>query len=258
MQIVLVPGVNDGARLEESLTWLAERDGVASVGIVPLGYTRFQSRFASSYGSADAAEAVVRQVEPWQEASRTRDGVSWVYLADELYLSAMMALPPTEEYDGFPQYENGIGIVRSFIDEFAAIRHSVDGAVDALGRGGYSVVLVTGSLAARILRDAVVGPERTEALRVLEVRNEFFGGNVSVAGLLTGRDLTEAIVRDAALYPGATYMLPDVVLNSDGVTLDDMTVDDVAGAAGADVRVLSCDAAGVLEGLNTLAGPVSS
>ena len=117
---------------------------------------------------------------------------------------------------------------------------------------------MTGSLPARILRDAVVGLEQTDVLRVLEVPNEFFGGNVSVAGLLTGRDLTEAIQRDAALHRGATYLLPDVVLNSDGVTLDDMTVSDVAGAADADVRVLSCDAAGVLEGLNTLAGSISS
>ena len=136
VQIVLVPGVNDGARLEESLTWLAEREGVASVGIVPLGYTRFQSQFTCSYGSKDAAEAVVRQVEPWQEASQRRDGVSWVYLADELYLSAMMNLPPADEYDGFPQYENGIGIARSFIDEFAASRRSVEGAGGDAGPRG--------------------------------------------------------------------------------------------------------------------------
>ena len=259
VQIVLVPGINDGARLEESLTWLAEREGVASVGIVPLGYTRFQSRFASSYGSADAAEAVVRQVEPWQEASRRRDGVSWVYLADEFYLSAMVDLPPAEEYDGFPQYENGIGIVRSFIDEFAAVRRLARGRRQTRWAArGRSAVLVTGSLAAQTLRDAVDGLHQTPVLRVLEVRNEFFGGNVSVAGLLTGRDLAAAIGRDAALHPGAKYMLPDVVLNSDGVTLDDMTVSDVAAAAGADVRVLSCDAAGLLEGLSTLAGSASS
>jgi len=99
---------------------------------------------------------------------------------------------------------------------------------------------------------------QTRVLRVLEVPNEFFGGNVSVAGLLTGRDLAAAMKRDAALHHGATYLLPDVVFNSDGLTLDDMTVSDVAGAADADVRVLSCDAAGVLEGLSALADSVSS
>ena len=171
-------------------------------------------------------EAVVRQVEPWQEASRQRDGVSWVYLADEFYLSAMVDLPPAEEYDGFPQYENGIGIVRSFIDEFAAVRRSVEGVVEragprrALGGAGNRFARRTDP-ARRRWRIAA----ELALLRVLEVRNEFFGGNVSVAGLLTGRDLAAAIGSDAALHPGATYMLPDVVLNSDGVTLDDMTVE---------------------------------
>ena len=88
VQIVLVPGVNDGEQLEKSLTWLAEREGVASVGIVPLGYTAHQQRFPGSYESPAAAAAVIAQVEPWQRAFRERDGVTWVHLADEFYLNA--------------------------------------------------------------------------------------------------------------------------------------------------------------------------
>ncbi|MDP2400358.1 MAG: DUF512 domain-containing protein, partial [Actinomycetota bacterium] len=117
VQIVLVPGVNDGERLDETLTWLAEREGVVSVGVVPLGYTRHQEIFASSYTHQLAAATVIEQVQRWQFAMRERDGVTWVHLADEFYLNARAPLPRTEWYDDYPQYENGIGIVRAFVDE---------------------------------------------------------------------------------------------------------------------------------------------
>ena len=116
VQIVLVPGVNDGPVLQESLNWLAEREGVLSVGIVPLGYTAHQQRFEASFESAVDAAAVIAEVVPWQQAMRDRDGCTWVYLADEFYLNAGVDLPPAAEYDDFPQYENGIGLVREFLD----------------------------------------------------------------------------------------------------------------------------------------------
>ena len=110
VQIVLVPGVNDGDRLDETLTWLAEREGVVSVGIVPLGYTRHQERYDRSYADQIAAATVIQQVQRWQFAMKERDGVSWVHLADEFYLNARAPMPTAEWYDDFPQYENGIGI----------------------------------------------------------------------------------------------------------------------------------------------------
>ena len=116
VQIVLVPGINDGDELERSLSWLAEREGVVSVGIVPLGYTSHQGRFARSYEDATSAEAIIEQIGPWQRAFRERDGVTWVYLADEFYLSAGVEVPLAVEYDGYPQYENGIGLVRDWLD----------------------------------------------------------------------------------------------------------------------------------------------
>ncbi len=245
VQIVLVPGVNDGEELDRTLTWLAEREGIVSVGIVPLGYTRHQDRFDGSFNDPLAAARVIEQVQRWQFESRARDGVTWVHLADEFYLNAAAPFPTTEWYDEFPQYENGIGLVRSFVDETLELRDEMLAQV-ALLPENESLTLVTGVMAATTLAGALQAIGAAGRVRVLAVPNRFFGGNVAVTGLLTGTDLAAAIAADA--HDGA-YLIPDVVLNHDGLTLDDWTFADVARQSGSDVRLVSSDAAGLLTGI---------
>jgi NifB/MoaA-like Fe-S oxidoreductase len=247
IQIVLVPGVNDGVVLEESLSWLAEREGVLSVGLVPLGFTRFQSRFSASYDSGEAA-AIIDAVQPWQEAFLERDGVRRVYLADELYLTAGRTLPPAEAYDGYPQFENGIGLVRSFLDDMSELRSEFEAAVSALTNGRV-VALLTGELFAPVLKSALADL-RSASVRVLPVKNRFFGGNVSVAGLLTSADILAAI--DTLCEP-ATVLVPSVVANADGLLLDDVAATELSARSAMEVRLISCDAGGLLEALQALA-----
>jgi putative radical SAM enzyme (TIGR03279 family) len=248
VQIVLVPGVNDGEELERSLCWLAEREGVLSVGVVPLGFTAHQTAFSASY-EGDSAAAVLDQIGPWQEAFRLRDGVTWVYCADEFYLQAHRNLPPAEEYDDFPQYENGIGIARTFLDEAADLAPELETAAAALGPA-LSLDLVTGELSAPVLERAL---ERAPALAaradVLPVPNRFFGGNVSVTGLLTAADLIPAIRASRA----DVVAVPDVVANSDGLLLDDIPAAELGIRTGRDVRLVSCDAGGLLSLLRDVA-----
>ncbi|MDP2183219.1 MAG: DUF512 domain-containing protein [Actinomycetota bacterium] len=240
VQIVLVPDVNDGEILEQTLTWLAEREGVASVGVVPLGYTRHQTRYTESFESASAAAAVIEQIERWQAAFRKRDGVGHVYAADEFFLNAGHTLPAWEVYDEFPQYENGIGLARAFVDEFAEAAAAASCAQPDLA----GTRILTGELAAPLLRDAVASlGEPVADVIVIEVRNDFFGGNVSVAGLLAASDIVAAIRADAT--GGRAYLLPDVIFNADGLTLDDVTLDDLIQDSGANICVVSCDAAGL-------------
>jgi len=246
-QVVLVPGINDGAVLLQTLDWLEQRPGVRSVGLVPMGFTAHQTRWRSSYEEAGAA-AVLDIVGRVQARLRVHRGLGWVYAADEFYLLSGEALPPWQEYDGFPQYENGIGMVRAFLDEFAAA-----GAKDA------SAVLVTGELFAPVLRELLVS-RSLPRVQVLAVRNRLFGGNVGVSGLLSGQDIAEAI-RAHRVMPGganAPYLVPDVVVNSDGLLLDDVPGSDLAEMAGADVRLVGSDAgslAGELTELNGRTGP---
>jgi len=246
-QIVLVPGVNDGTVLDETLTWLAEREGVLSVGVVPLGYTRYQQRFHESFESQAASRAVIAQVAEWQEASRERDGVTWVHLADEFYLNAGAEVPSEAAYDDYPQYENGIGMVRSFTDEVAESREEFVAALTAVKTTGARVVFVSGTLFAPVLRHALndLGADPS-VVSVLGVENRFFGGNVSVTGLLTAADLLPAIT---AIPEESVVFVHDVVLNSDGLLLDDVPGADLGMRTGRDVRLLSCDAGGILAGL---------
>lgn len=273
VQIVLVPGVNDGEQLDKTLTWLAEREGVASVGIVPLGYTRHQGTFSRSYNDATAAATVIQQVQRWQFESKERDGVSWVHLADEFYLNARAPMPTAEWYDDFPQYENGIGIVRSFVDEATALKAAFESAISRLPAEKERVTLITGVMAATTHAGALQAFGAVGRVRLLCVPNRFFGGNVTVTGLLTGADLTEAIRNDvsssqaaaiasamgAAAGPGGEgiYLLPDIVFNADGLTLDDMTLADLRERSGADIRLVSSDAAGLLAGLEDAAASLA-
>lgn len=250
VQVVLVPGVNDGEELERTLTWLAEREGVMSVGIVPLGYTRHQERFTCSYEDPLAAATVIQRVQKWQFASRERDAVTWVHLADEFYLNAHAPFPTTEWYDGYVQYENGIGMVRAFGDEAAFLREDLTKAVHDVPAESESATVVTGIMAATTLAGALNAFEAAGRVRLLAVPNRFFGGNVSVTGLLTGEDLATAIAHDrASLCAPSAYLVPDVVFNADRVTLDGLDATELSRRSGADVRVVSCDAVGLLAGL---------
>jgi putative radical SAM enzyme (TIGR03279 family) len=275
VQIVLVPGVNDGHVLQQTLRWLSARAGVQSVGVVPLGYTAHQSRFSGSFGRPDAAAAVLDAIEPWRQAMTAQRGLRWVHAADELHLAAGRDVPPATEYDGFPQYENGIGLVRTFLDAWDEASH---GTPVCTGRTRIEAVLVTGELFAPVLRTAApLAARHGVSCTVLPVRNRFLGGNVSVAGLLSGTDIADAVRADVerrgatpahdpsaeAVTPPAdaageraaarTYLVPDVVLNEDGLTLDGMTAREIAARSGACVRVVSCDAAGLLDALLAIA-----
>ncbi len=239
IQIVLVPGVNDAEVLARTLGWLAEREGILSVGIVPLGFTAHQRRYTRSFDGRESA-TLVRSLAPWQERMRAERGVGWVYAADEFYLAAGEPLPPAEAYDDYPQYENGIGLVRAFIDEFA------DG-VASLPDTVQPAVLVTGTLFAPVAAGLLEAAGLSEAVRVLSVENRFFGGNVSVTGLLTGVDIAEAIRADGARM---RYLVPDIMVNSDGLLLDDVAAGDVAGMTGATIEWIAPGADALVKALS--------
>ncbi len=234
VQIVLVPGVNDGSVLEETLTYLSGRAGVRSAGTVPMGYTAHQRRFTGSF-TPETARAVLAVLAPWQKRMRAERGIGWVYPADELYLLAGDGLPPAEAYDDFPQFENGIGMASAFIDEFRV----------PSGTPHTPATIVTGELFAPVLR-GVLGDAGWTDVRVLAVPNRLFGGNVAVTGLLCGADIAGAVALDAH---AGTYLVPNVVVNSDGLLLDDVEARDLARLAGADIRFIGSDAAGLIDAL---------
>ncbi|MHB1016822.1 MAG: DUF512 domain-containing protein [Coriobacteriia bacterium] len=253
VQIVLVPGVNDDDVLEETLGYLAGRPGIVSVGCVPMGYTGHQRRFAASY-DRDLARATLARIARWQQLMRAERDAGWVYAADELYLLAGDDLPGVEDYDDFPQYENGIGMVTAFCAEFSEALAETAMPERADWGGPCPVTAVTGMLFAPVLRH-VLDAAGFGAVAVLPVENRLFGGNVSVTGLLSGRDITEAVAADGA---AGTYLVPEVVVNSDGLLLDNVPASSLGELSGGDVRLIGSDGAALARALTTPTGRTRS
>lgn len=255
VQVVLIPGLNDGDELDETLAWASRRDGVLSVGIVPMGYTSHQRRFVASYEDATAAAAVLDRIRAWQAVMRVERGETWVQAADEVYLAAGTPLPPWGEYDGFPQYDNGIGLARAFIDEVRDALRVLRETREVPSGEPLEVVLVTGELFAPVLAD--VAGDLTgagAAATALGVANSLFGGNVSVAGLLSRADIVAAVRAHRARGP---FLVPGVVVNSDGLMLDDLhhpgnTGDTLSSATGKQVAIVPSEGRAFVERLASI------
>lgn len=229
-QIVLCPGVNDGAELAATLDWVEARPGITSLAIVPLGYTKHSRRFHSSYSDDPAAaRAVVRALEPYQERARRTLGITRFQLSDEFYVASRLPVPPAETYDGYPQFYDGIGMLRSFLDETALVARDrvrelrrID---DALAEKDLGALLVCGEAARETIDAFCRALSPAGRARTFAVRNDYFGGDVNVTGLIVSEDLLAQLPADLA---GSLVVLPEVMFNFDRLTLDGDTQDHVA------------------------------
>jgi putative radical SAM enzyme (TIGR03279 family) len=259
-QIVVCPGVNDGPALEDSLAGVLDRfPHLASLAVVPLGISRHSTEPGLRTHTTDGAAAVVDAVEEWQGIFAGVLGRRLVFAADEYYLLAGRPFPPAETYEGFPLHEDGIGMARAFERELLGLEDAaigvqagffswVDGApaegyraprtptpfrtgdeiasdsdtISSRETSGNGVAVLTGEYGARVLTPLLAQLGRDD-VRVVPVRNEFFGGNIAVTGLLTGADLARTLADEPA---GQRYLLPDVCL-SNGVFLDGTRPEDL-------------------------------
>ncbi len=224
-QIVLVPGVNDGAVLERSLADLYGMPGsVLTVSVVPVALTSFSKLDLVRSPSAAEARAVLEVVGRWERRARAERGEGWVYGSDELYLLAEADFPPAEAYDGFPQVENGVGSVRWLEGLVAA---DAAGLPDLSGR---RVLVLTGTamgpLLPRLFPALETATGGTFEVAVLE--NGYYGPSVTTAGLLPGAAFAHALAgRDDC----ALALLPAESVNEDGRFVDDVLLTAVEAAA---------------------------
>ncbi len=228
-QIVLCPGINDGAELAATLDWVEARDGITSLAIVPLGYTKHSRRFMSSYSDdLEASRAVVRLLEPYQERARRTLGITRFQLSDEFYVDARLPVPPAETYDGYPQFYDGIGMLRSFLDETTLVARERTADLrrvdDALAEKNLSLEFVCGEAAAETIDAfcAELSPAGRASTRT--IRNDYFGGDVNVTGLIVSEDLLAQIPSDLSC---TLVVLPEVMFNFDHLTLDGDTQDHI-------------------------------
>ena len=226
-QIVLCKNVNDRAELERSISDLTEYlPHLESVSVVPVGLSKFREGLypLEPFDKEDAKE-VLRCIHRWQEKIYPKYGLHFIHASDEWYVMAQEELPEAERYDGYLQLENGVGMLRLQMDEFAeAMEEIVQNWDDYAGCGG-ELSVATGRLAYPFILDmAERMMERFGDLNihVYAISNEFFGERITVSGLLTGQDIMKQL---QGRKLGDRLLLPRNVLRSgEDYFLDDVTV----------------------------------
>lgn len=251
-QVVVCPGINDGAVLDDTLATIADRyRALETVCVVPLGVSRYSTEARMRPHTTAEAAAVCDAVERWQDVLVALTGRRVVHASDEYYLAAGRPFPLREAYGDVPMYEDGVGMARTFEAEFTGISDDVTGPeegffswVDAAPAEGYRaprmadgdgwasvairprasapVGVLSGPLGAAVLRPLIAELGRDD-VRVIEVENRFFGGNVGVAGLMVGEDIARTLAEQPE---GHRYLVPDVCLNR-GVFLDGTSPEDL-------------------------------
>lgn len=240
-QVVLCPKINDGEILRRTIHDLADlHPRVTSVAIVPLGLTRYLDDPRLTPVTPEFCRQIICEVSEMQRELRRRLGTTFAFLGDEIYLKAGEAIPARRHYGDYPQIEDGIGMVRSFADDFEKLvdrlSPRLDGGLERQpgaqvrhlneGKAPLSGTILTGTLFAPVLRDMIDQFNRRNGaeLHVAPVANDYFGGDVSVAGLLTGRDFLAA--RGQAR--GDFMIIPRVSLKSDEpIFLDGLTFEEL-------------------------------
>jgi putative radical SAM enzyme (TIGR03279 family) len=274
-QVVLCPDINDGAILEKTLRDLASHyPKVISTAVVPVALTRYNTDERLTRVTPEFCRRTIRQVEKLQKEFRKTLGTTFAFLGDEIYIKAGVDVPSRRHYGTYPQIEDGVGMVRSFVTRFEKLLSRPPGSVGdrkhdggqptrhprthpaaivpdprfdftpAFGGGPGFATILTGEMFAPILRGQI---ERYNALRgtrlqVMAVPNGYFGGDVSVAGLLTGKDIVA--MKDKVV--GDLVIIPKVTIKSDEpIFLDGMTYDELKSHFR--VPVVDVDLDGLLE-----------
>lgn len=246
-QIVLCKGYNDDEELERSIKELSELlPYMRSLSVVPVGLTKYRDNLVQlEKFEKEDAKKVLELIHEWQEKLLKEHGTRFVFPSDEWYLIAEEEIPNEEYYEGYGQIENGVGMIRSLVDE-------VDEELECISREqkeirSKTISLATGRLAAPILEKII---KKVNCIypgirgKVYMIENDFFGHDITVAGLLTGQDIIKQLKGKEL---GDYLILPDVLLRSgEEVLLDDLTVNDLEKELGIKIRIVASDGASLV------------
>jgi putative radical SAM enzyme (TIGR03279 family) len=244
-QVVLCPTINDGRVLERTIRDLAaEYPRVKSVAVVPLGLTRYNTDERLTPVTPGWCRRVIREVGALQKELRARLGTNFAFLGDEMYLRAGQKVPGRAHYGDYPQIEDGVGMVRSFREDFARLLRRLERNPprDPAKLDG---TVLTGTLFAPVLSELVGELNRRTGtrLRVVAVENKYFGEEIVVAGLMTG----ECVLAARERIGGDFVIIPKTAHKSDEpVMLDGTTLEALAASLGRPVRAVDFEEFGRL------------
>ena len=241
-QIVLCPGLNDGEELSRTIKDLQKfYPYVASIAVVPVGLTKYKKAGIKPVEKSDAIKAV-ETVKNFRRRFKKRHGDPIVHLADELYLKAEAAFPPFKEYGDLPQIENGVGLIPSFLH--CSKKLKLPKKIKPV-----KAVVVTGASFMPYLEEFAGKLKSIEGLGldVFKVENKFFGPTVTVAGLLTGKDILKTIV---GKIKADCLLVPDVMLKEGSdMFLDNVTLNDIEESLGINVKAIDSTIDGIMKGI---------
>ncbi len=225
-QVVLCPEINDGEQLEKTLRDLAAYyPKVVSTAVVPVALTRYNTDERLTRVTPEFCRRTISEIEKLQKEFRRNLGVTFAFLGDEIYIKAGAPIPPKKHYGNYPQIEDGVGMIRSFLNSFENLFRKVQSSKFKV-QSSLNGTILTGEMFAPILREQIeklnffIGSN----LNVLAVPNTYFGGDVAVAGLLTGKDflaVKEKIKGDFAVIPKHTIKSDEPIF-LDGMSFDEL------------------------------------
>lgn len=246
-QIVLCPGLNDGAELERTLNDLATlMPSIQSIAVVPVGLSKFRDGLytLATFNKASANEAL-SILERYQEKFLAEHDTRLVFPSDEFYLKAEREIPKAENYEDYPQYENGVGMIRSLQDEFDTAFDSAE--YDNTPR---KISVATGVAAGNLLKNLVAKTmQKWDNLycEVYPIINYFFGENITVAGLITATDL---IAQLKGKDLGEELLIPSAMIKKDSdLFLDDITISQVEKMLSIKIKTVENDGFVLLDSL---------
>lgn len=229
-QIVLCPGYNDKAELDRTISDMTSLyPYVLSCSIVPVGLTKCREGLCElTPFDKNSSLETVRQIEKYQKKFRKEYGINLIYLSDEFYINAGLPIPLPSEYDGFPQIENGVGLIASMQEEF-------DEAIKLVKNKDYkrNVAIATGEIAYEFintLSERLMAVCQGLKITVFPIKNNFFGGGVNVTGLVTGSDIIR-VIPDASDFD--ELLISECMLRSgEDIFLDDITLSELSQKLG--------------------------
>ncbi|MDY2595783.1 MAG: DUF512 domain-containing protein [Oliverpabstia sp.] len=243
-QIVLCKGINDGEELERSIRDLSKYlPHLRSVSVVPVGLSRYrEGLYPLEPFTKEDAQKVLDTVKKWQDQLYPQYGLHFIHCSDEWYILAQQPIPREEEYDGYLQLENGVGMVRLLESE--VLEELSNRKPDDRKR---RISIATGKLAAPFIRENISHIQKLYPgieVNVYSIRNDFFGEMITVSGLVTGQDLKKQL---AGRELGECLLIPCNMLRAgENVFLDDVTVEELEAALGVPVEVVDEDGASLV------------
>lgn len=231
-QIVLCPTFNDGAELERTFSDLLGFENVRSVSVVPVGKTRYRDDLCQIPSvTKEGAKKIIDTVDFWQQKALDKKGERLFFASDEFYIKAGIEIPGVEYYESFPQIENGVGLIASMKEEFYSALKLCEKPKKAR-----RVSIATGTAAYDFIKSlACAAEKKLDGIKidVYAVKNNFFGEEITVAGLLCGRDIIEQLAgKDLG---DALLISKSMLRDKTNVLLDDVTVEEISEKLGVEV-----------------------